>query len=247
MLKYTTPLTNNLRLISSLMIASLMASPLALAMETDDPLVAQLTVDKFEKRHSINDKSAQPFAWEAEAWLGYDINKLVFKTEGERASGKTESAELQGLIRSAIAPYWNIQMGMRHDFNPEPSQNWAVIGLQGMAPYFIETDLNLFITNGKQTNLRLSAEYEAMITQQLVLSPSAEINLYGKNDEVRGIGSGISSMEFGVRLAYEIRREFAPYIGINWEQTFGKTADYARHEGESTNDIQLVAGVRFWF
>lgn len=138
-------------------------------------------------------------------------------------------------------------MGMRHDFNPEPSQNWAVIGLQGMAPYFIETDLNLFITNGKQTNLRLSAEYEAMITQQLVLSPSAEINLYGKNDEVRGIGSGISSMEFGVRLAYEIRREFAPYIGINWEQTFGKTADYARHEGESTNDIQLVAGVRFWF
>jgi len=247
MLKYTTPLTNNLRLISSLMIASLMASPLALAMETDDPLVTQLTVDKFEKRHSINDKSAQPLAWEAEAWLGYDINKLVFKTEGERASGKTESAELQGLIRSAIAPYWNIQMGMRHDFNPEPSQNWAVIGLQGMAPYFIETDLNLFITNGKQTNLRLSAEYEAMITQQLVLSPSAEINLYGKNDEVRGIGSGISSMEFGVRLAYEIRREFAPYIGINWEQTFGKTADYARHEGESTNDIQLVAGVRFWF
>ncbi|WP_415899744.1 copper resistance protein B [Neptuniibacter sp. QD48_11] len=210
----------------------------------DDPLLTMITIDQLEKRDA---NSSKPFAWEVQGWAGYDLDKFVFKTEGERADGETEKAELQLLYSKAIDPYWDIQFGIRHDFYPKPTQDWAVIALQGVAPYYFETDASLFIGEDGQTALRLESEYEMMLTQQWVLSPEIEVNFHGKNDEVREVGSGLSNIEAGLRLRYEVRREIAPYIGIHWEKKFGDTADFAREEGEDTNDTQFVMGIRIWF
>jgi copper resistance protein B len=210
----------------------------------DDPFLTMITIDQLEKRDA---NSSKPFAWEVQGWAGYDLDKFVFKTEGERADGETEKAELQLLYSKAIDPYWDIQFGIRHDFYPKPTQDWAVIALQGVAPYYFETDASLFIGENGQTALRLESEYEMMLTQQWVLSPEIELNIHGKNDEEREIGSGLSNIEAGLRLRYEVKREFAPYIGIHWEKKFGKTADYAREEGEDTSDVQFVIGIRAWF
>ncbi|WP_420600615.1 copper resistance protein B [Neptuniibacter sp.] len=210
----------------------------------DDPLLTMITIDQLEKRDA---NSSKPFAWEVQGWAGYDLDKFVFKTEGERADGETEKAELQLLYSKAIDPYWDIQFGIRHDFYPKPTQDWAVIALQGVAPYYFETDASLFIGEDGQTALRLESEYEMMLTQQWVLSPEIELNIHGQNDEEREIGSGLSNIEAGLRLRYEVKREFAPYIGIHWEKKFGKTSDYAREEGEDTSDTQFVIGVRAWF
>lgn len=210
----------------------------------DDPFLTMITIDQLEKRDA---NSSKPFAWEVQGWAGYDLDKLVFKTEGERADGETEKAELQLLYSKAIDPYWDIQFGIRHDFYPKPTQDWAVIALQGVAPYYFETDASLFIGEDGQTALRLESEYEMMLTQQWVLSPEIELNIHGKNDEEREIGSGLSNIEAGLRLRYEVKREFAPYIGIHWEKKIGKTADYAREEGEDTSDAQFVIGIRAWF
>lgn len=210
----------------------------------DDPLLTMITIDQLEKRDA---NSSKPFAWEVQGWAGYDLDKFVFKTEGERADGETEKAELQLLYSKAIDPYWDIQFGIRHDFYPKPTQDWAVIALQGVAPYYFETDASLFIGEDGQTALRLESEYEMMLTQQWVLSPEIELNIHGQNDEEREIGSGLSNIEAGLRLRYEVKREFAPYIGIHWEKKFSKTSDYAREEGEDTSDTQFVIGVRAWF
>lgn len=210
----------------------------------DDPFLTMITIDQLEKRDA---NSSKPFAWEVQGWAGYDLDKFVFKTEGERADGETEKAELQFLYSKAIDPYWDIQFGIRHDFYPKPTQDWAVIALQGVAPYYFETDASLFIGEDGQTALRLESEYEMMLTQQWVLSPEIELNIHGKNDEEREIGSGLSNIEAGLRLRYEVKREFAPYIGIHWEKKIGKTADYAREEGEDTSDAQFVIGIRAWF
>lgn len=223
---------------------SLLLSPSIQAAVTDDPLLTMVTVDQLEKRDA---SGGNPLVWEIQGWLGYDLEKLVFKTEGERAEGKTEDAELQLLYSRAVDPYWDFQIGVRHDFRPDPSQNWAVIGFQGLAPYFLETDASLFIGESGQSALRLEAEYELMFTQQWVLAPEIEVNLYAEDDEARGIGSGLSDLELGLRLRYEIRREFAPYIGLNWERKFGQTADFAREEGEDDDDLQVVLGIRAWF
>mgnify|MGYP003624503431 FL=1 len=217
---------------------------LALAGVEDDPLLGKVMIDQLEVRDADENN---PVVLAAQGWLGKDLQKLWFKTDVERVDGETEEAELQALYSQAIAPYWDVQVGMRQDFQPTPSRTWAVIGLQGLAPYFFEIDTALFIGESGRTALRLEAEYELLFTQRLILTPEIEVNIYGQNDADIGIGSGLSDIEAGLRLRYEIRREFAPYIGVNWNKSFGDTADFARSAGEETDDLQWVIGVRVWF
>ena len=189
----------------------------------DDPILSKFNLELLEVHDA---DGSNPVTWEAEAWVGKDINKLWFKTEGERVNGETEEFELQALYSRAIDPYWDFQVGLRRDFKPE-SRNWAVAGFKGLAPYYFETDAALFIGESGRTALRLQSEYELMLTQKLVLAPEIELNLYGKDDPEVGIGSGLSDGSLGLRLRYEFTRQFAPYVGVEYSSKFGKTADFA--------------------
>jgi copper resistance protein B len=185
--------------------------------------------------------------WDADAWVGRDLHKLWMKTEGEYTDGATEGAFGEFLYSRAIAPYWDLQAGWRHDFRPRPARDWFALGLKGLAPYWFEVDATLYAGGNGGIAGRLDAEYELLFTQRLILAPELELSVYGQDDPSRGIGSGVSDLELGLRLRYEIRREIAPYVGINWEKKFGRTADFARDEGEPTDDLQFVAGIRAWF
>ncbi len=212
--------------------------------KSDDPILTKVMLNQLELQVTDGDN---PLAWDGEGWIGKDLNKFWFKSSGEYVDGKTEAAEIQALYSRAIAPFWDLQLGWRHDIRPTPTRDWLTIGLKGLAPYSFDIDAALFIGENGRTAARFQTEYEIMLTQKLILVPEIEINLYGKNDSSVGIGSGLSDIEAGVRLRYEIRREFAPYIGVNWTRMYGKTADYARDEGEDIDDVQLVFGVRAWF
>lgn len=220
-----------------------MPFPGAMHME-DDPLLTKVIIDQLEVRDS--DEEDNPIVLEAEAWIGKDLKKLWLKTEVEQVGDETEEAELQILYSKAVAPYWDFQTGIRLDFEPD-GREWLAIGFKGLAPYFFETDAAIFIGDEGRSAARLSAEYEMMLTQKTVLSPEFEINLYGEDDPEIGIGSGLSDASVGLRLRHEFRREFAPYIGVNWSKSFGQTADFARDEGEDTEDTVFVAGIRAWF
>ena len=215
-----------------------------LAAIEDDPILTMVKADKFELRDA---DEGTVTAWEGSIWVGKDLNKFWFKTEGERNEDETEASEYQFLYSRAVDSNWDLQVGVKHDDYPKPSQDWAAIGFYGVAPYWFEIDTALFFGEDGQTNLRLSAEYEFMLSQKWVLSPEIEINAFGKSDSEFGLGSGIASIETGIRLRYEITRELAPYIGINNERLIGDTADIAEDAGESTSDTQIVAGIRFWF
>ena len=210
----------------------------------DDPLLLTVILDQLEMRDVGGDNT---LSWDGEGWLGRDLHKIWFKTDGERTAGSTDEAELQFLYSKAIARYWDFQLGVRHDFKPSPSRSWAAIGFKGLAPYFFDIDAAAFIGESGRTALRFEAEYELLFTQRLILTPDIEINLYGQNDPDAGIGAGLSDLEAGLRLRYEIRREFAPYIGVNWSRLFGNTADFARIAGEKSSETQLVIGLRAWF
>ena len=209
----------------------------------DDPLLFMLTIDQLEYRNG----DENPDILEAETWLGYDLNKLWLKTDIERVNSVTESAELQLLYGKAIAPFWDVQIGIRRDTKPQPERNWAVIGFQGLSPYYFEIDAALFIGESGQSAFRFEAEYEQMITQRWVLIPEIELNFFGQTDLETETGAGLSHSEIGLRLAYEIRREFAPYIGVNWEAKHGKTKDLAIQENENTEDTQWLLGIKAWF
>ncbi|OUR65224.1 copper resistance protein CopB [Methylophaga sp. 42_25_T18] len=224
--------------------AFFLANPLYAVEMDDDPLLALVKIDQLEKTDIGDDNDT---AWEAQAWIGKDLNKLWLKTEGDIVDGDVEEAEFQLLYSRAIAPFWDAQIGWRHDVKPTPNRNWLAIGVQGLAPYFFETDVALFIGQKGNVGLRTQFEYEFLLTQKWILSPEIEANFFSKNDSDVAIGSGLSDVNVGLRLRYEIKREFAPYIGVEWTKSYGNTADYIAAEGEDSSELQWILGLRAWF
>ncbi len=210
----------------------------------DSAINSYFLADKLEWQDADDGST---LAWDLSGWIGGDIDRLWLRTEGERSNGKTEDAEIQALWGHAISPWWDVVSGVRQDFKPGAPQTWAAFGLQGMALYNFEAEATAFIGESGQSAIRFEGDYDILLTNRLILQPTAELNVYGKNDPQRGIGSGLSNSEAGLRLRYEIRREFAPYIGVTWNRTYGNTADYAREEGEDRSEARLVIGVRMWF
>lgn len=187
------------------------------------------------------------YRWEGEAWFGGDVNRLVLKSEGEGVKSDVEAGEMQALYSRAISPYFDLQAGIRYDFKPNPSRNYVTIGVEGIAPYWFETQSALFLSDHGELLGRLEGTYDLRLTQRWILQPRAEINLAAQNIPEIGIGSGISNVELGLRLRYEIRREFAPYIGLTYDSKLGDTADFARLRGEDASQTGVVIGVRAWY
>jgi copper resistance protein B len=210
----------------------------------DDARLGMLLIDQLEAFHGSN---ANGQNWEAEGWYGGDSNKLWSRSEGERSHDKLETGDVEILWNHDIATYWSSQVGVRQDFGPGHNPTWAAFGVQGLAPYWFQLEATGYVGISGRSAARLRAEYELLLTQQLVLQPEAEINLYGKDDPHSRVGSGLSDIAFGLRLRYEIRRQFAPYIGLEWVRRTGETAQYARQDGQAVLDRQILAGARIWF
>jgi copper resistance protein B len=186
--------------------------------------------------------------WDAQAWYGGDTDKVWLKTEGEGGfSGGVESAETQLLWSRAVTPWFNLQAGVRHDFRPDPERTHLVLGLHGLAPYWLEVDAALFLSHKGDLTARLEVEYDLRITQRLILQPRAEFDLSAQEVPELELGSGLTKAELGMRLRYEIRPEFGPYVGIEYERAFGETAEWKRLASEKAGDWFLTFGVRAWF
>ena len=187
--------------------------------------------------------------FDGQGWWGGDRNKLWIKSEVEYdfSEDRFEEAELQALWSRPISRFFDLQAGVRRDFAPDPSRNYAVLGVQGLAPYWFEIDAAAFVSGHGDVTARIEAEYDFLLTQRLIAQPRTELNFAAQDIAALGIGSGLSTAEVGLRLRYEIKREFAPYVGVNWERSVGDTADFARAAGDDPGSVSLVAGVRLWF
>lgn len=190
---------------------------------------------------------AGAWGWDAGAWIGGDINRLVLKTEGEGADGELHDAEVQALYSRAIGPYFDLRAGLRHDITPNPSRTYAAFGVEGLAPYWFDVEAMAYLSDKGDVRARLGASYDQLITQKLVIQPRAELNFAAQDMPAQGVWAGFSEAEFGLRLRYEIRREFAPYIGVKYARKIGKTADFTRARGEKAGAAAVVAGLRVWF
>ncbi|HET7710103.1 MAG TPA: copper resistance protein B [Sphingomicrobium sp.] len=193
-------------------------------------------------------KGRDGFEWDGEGWYGGDINRLWLKSEGERAFGRSpEKAEIQALYSRAIGPYFNIQGGLRYDFKPDPSRIYAVAGFEGLAPSFFETEGAVFLSSKGELMARLEGYYDQRLTQRLILQPRAELNFAAQSSREIGVGKGLSDAELGLRLRYDIRREFAPYLGLQYRRAFGDTRRFLRDEGEKAGGWSVLTGIRMWF
>lgn len=179
-------------------------------------------------------------------WIGGDVNRAWLRAESESEDGRQESTFVHALYGRSFTRWWDIVAGVRQDFAPGDPQTWAAVGVQGLAPYWFEVEATGYVGAGGRTQLRLEVEYELLLTNRLILQPLVELEVSGKADPAREIGAGLSSLETGLRLRYEFRRQFAPYIGVTWDRKFLGTARFAREAGERTGGARLAAGLRLW-
>lgn len=184
--------------------------------------------------------------WDLDGWVGTDENKLWLKSEGENADDMTEQAEFWVMYSRNIHDFWDAQVGLRHDAKPE-AVSYAVIGLNGLAPYFFETEAYLFVSDDGDVSARLRQENEFLLTQKLILEPYAEINLFAQDVPELDVGTGLSSGEIGLQTRYEITRKFAPYVDVHYERKFGETSSIVKHVGEDNDDFVATLGVRLMF
>lgn len=227
------------------------ASPVRAQHQMGDPPFNRLIlIDELE--YGWNGQN-NPISWDLTSWMGGDWKRLWIKSEGELSTTESEvEAEAQVLYSLLIDAFWEVQMGVRADIvaSDEQSANGRghlALGLEGLAPYWFELEPAIFISHEGDISFRLHASYDLYITQRLLAHASFETNIALSSAADFGVGAGWNDIELGLRIGYQFAREFTPYIGVSWEQTFFETADLRRTEGVTTGNVQALAGLRFWF
>lgn len=217
-----------------------------LLIENGDVRTTAVLIDTLEAGFGDGEET---YSWKAQGWTGGDINRFWWKTEGEGAfDGKLHDAEVRALYSRAITPFWDVQAGVRQDFRPDSDDTTHLtVGVQGVAPYWFEMNAAAFLSTKGDLTARVEAEYDQRITQKWILQPAIELDLSASDIPEREIGTGLTSVTAGLRLRYEIRKEFAPYVGVEWNRSLGDTADYARARGEDVEDTRFVVGLKAWF
>ena len=225
-------------------------SPAAWAQLEDRAIISLVQFDLLEYQAH---EDANALRWDGFAWIGRDYDKLWIKSEGqESVEGTSEgTAEVQALYARLVAPFWYFQAGWRYEIangpGADPSRSFATLSFQGLAPYRVETEAALFVSEDGDVSGRLTVNYDLFLAQRLVLQPRLDTNVASGEAERFGVGAGLNDLELGLRLRYELRRELAPYAGLSWSGKFGETADLAERSGDDTSRVSVVAGLRFWF
>lgn len=221
------------------------AQPHTMPKMLDQSIFAHLLFDQLEGRFGFN--QGNTFRWEAQGWLGTDENRIWLLSEGRYSDNQLDDGIQQLFYGRAITTYFDALVGVRYDLDSLPGRGWGAVGIQGLAPQFFKVSAIGYVSGEGHLAARLEASYDLLITQRLILQPQIELNFYTKDDPARRIGAGLSELDAGLRLRYEITRQFAPYVGITYLGQYGATANYVSAAGGSTQQLRFTAGVRTWF
>jgi copper resistance protein B len=218
----------------------------------DDVRYGQVFLDRFEYQNGDNGEDEA--VWDGQAWYGNGTDRVWVSSEGEYTVNGGEGGEIENFdvqYSHRFAPFWDVQAGVGYQttFGPGPDRDrgFAVVGLQGLAPYWFEVDTDLRLSEDGDASLGLEAEYDWQLTQRWVLQARGETSLAFSEVEEFGVGEGLTGITTGLRLRYEIAREFAPYVGVSYRELLGDTADLAEAEGEDSDRLSAVVGIRWWF
>lgn len=219
----------------------------------DGPIRSFVLIDQLEhttSRYTGGSENGDSLRFNGLGWIGGDYNRLWVNTEGRKPyNGKLEDFDVQLLYGRLVAPFWDLQAGVRY-FKPlasGPSTNDAVFGIQGLAPYRFEVQAAAFVSERGDVSARAELEYELLLTQRWILQPRFATNVALQEVSKQGVGPGLNDLELGLRLRYEIMRELAPYVGVSWQKRYGGAAQFARERGEEPGGWTLLVGVRAWF
>jgi copper resistance protein B len=209
----------------------------------DTATIGKVMLDQLEL---AGGSAATALAWDGQAWYGGDYDKVWLKTQGSPDPGNLDTSRNELLWDHAFTRWWDLQSGVRYDVGHGPARGWAAVGIEGLAAYWFDVEATVYAGEAGRTAARLRIEHDVLITQRLIVQPEVEANFYGKPDAAREVGSGLSDLQLGLRVRYEIRRELAPYVGVAWRRDLDAAARIARGSGAGADGLQWVAGLHVW-
>lgn len=223
------------------------AAPFGMPVE-DQRIFGHLLFDQLEGRFGGTDPA---FRWDGEGWLGTDKNRLWLKSEGSVINGTAEGGQHELLYDRPVKSFWNLQAGLRYDLDSFASRGWAAIGIEGLAPNFFQVSATFYASDGGHFAAKVLVAYEQLITQRLIVEPLIELNAYTRSDPARNVASGLSDIDAGLRVRYEVSRKFAPYLGVAYERTYGPASQrvgiaFPVESTDRSGNWRLVLGVRTW-
>ena len=210
--------------------------------DADSVWELKIRLNKFERQLSI-DSDETHGEWAGFIMLGKEFNKFWLTTKGSTQVGEVNSSETRLFYSRTIKPYIAVIAGWRRDIEPDPERDWLSIGLLGVLPYKIGADVSLFVGESGRQALRLEVAYRYRFSHKLSLTPDLEANFYSEDDPQRSIGSGLSDLDLGLRLRYQVVKGVLPYAGLTWKGNFGRTADIIESRGEDPGDLRLMLGI----
>lgn len=190
------------------------------------------------------------YRWDGEVWAGTDWNRLRLRSEGrynQNNKGRLEDGQHEALYSRAVSTFFDVVGGVRYDLDAGTGRTWTALGVEGLAPGFWRVSATAYASDNGHFAFRAKAFYDLFLTQRLVLQPQAEVNAYSKQDRGRGLGAGLSDIDMGLRLRYDVTRKFSPYVGVTYQRWFGGTLNARQAEGLGAEDLRFVAGIRTWF
>lgn len=234
--------TVSLTFMTVLLATSALADDEGMQMDHDTPTI-------FNNIRTELDYSPQEdglFTWDVDGWVGGDSERVWLRSEGEVEDGRTRNAEAQIYYGWNIHPFWDALVGIRQDFEPTET-TYLAASIVGLAKYDFETEASLFVSNRGDVSARFEQSFDILLTQQLIAQPHAQLDVFAQDVPEQEVGAGLSHVEAGLQLRYEITRKFAPYIDVVWERDLGETSSLARKAGEDPEQATVRAGLRWWF
>lgn len=222
-----------------------LVSPETAHMHGTDDLFWAVQMDRLEQRRSPNERPET--AYETDIWLGTSYDKALMRLEGKIEANKLADSTNEILWAHAISTFWDMILGVNYEAGDFKGKGSGAFGVKGLAPYWFESEITVYIGEGQDWKVRSEFEYELLFTQKLILTPRLEFSVANKGDPERGLGSGLREGALGMRLRYEFIRRFGPYLGIEREQSFAETARIAKAKGKNKGQTDYLGGVRFWF
>ena len=238
-----------MRIVTKAILAMLVASP---AMAMDDAAI-YWRVDGMAEHRFHNQSPATE--WMVKGWIGDDFNKLRLQNSGVLSDngvidgeGGTKGIDTRFFYSRLISDFWDAKGGVQMTVFPGGLRRSGFIaGFEGLAPQEFHVDAVAGVSETGVFSLRLEIDRDIHVTQKLIAAPYLEAMLVSADDPAIRLGAGLPRLELGLRLRYEFAKEFAPYVGVSFEQFTGTTATYVAADGDPTSKLRAMVGLKFWF
>ena len=123
-----------------------------------------------------------------------------------------------------------------------------MLGIQGLLPNLFEANLQFFVNHVAPWRPGSRGRYDAYLTQRLVLQPQVELNVAANSDARSRLGSGLTRLETGLRLRYEITaRVRTLHRRVSTSSVLGDTRRIYKRTNEERDMLTGVAGIRLFF